>query len=270
MLSRQLSGTLEHTTPIEVDFLLYISAQKIKLDMIQHKIARKWTQFWMRFAGLSYLGRISTRLATMFAPPYYGRCGFSCLNPKGYFAPSATVHHNSVHFGKNVFIGDRVVIFQDKDGGVVEIGDRVHVYGEAFIQTGSGGSIKIGDDSHIHPRCQISAYKSSILIGDQVQIAPNCAFYPYNHATEPGKLIREQPFCSKGDIIVGDDVWMGFGVIVLDGVRIGKGAVIGAGSVVTHDIPDGGIAVGSPARVVKMRDEYPEKMQEINNQGQSN
>ena len=65
--------------------------------------------------------------------------------------------------------------------------------------------------------------------------------------------IQEQPLHTKGDIVVGDDAWLGFGVIVLDGVRIGKGAVVGAGSVVSDDIPDGSIAVGVPARVVKMR-----------------
>ncbi len=207
----------------------------------------------MRYAGLSHFGRTATRLATWFAPPYYGRCYLARLNPKGYIAPSAIVHHNSVHFGRNIFIGDRVVIYQDKDGGSVEFGERVHIYGETFIQSGSGGSLKIGDNSHIHPRCQISAYESSIFIGNEVQIAPNCAFYPYNHSIEPGKPIKEQALHSKGDIIVDDDAWLGFGVIVLDGVRIGKGAVIGAGSVVTQDIPDNAIACGNPARVVKMR-----------------
>ena len=154
----------------------------------------------MRYAGLSYLRRISTRMATIFAPPYYGRCYLAGLNPKGYFAPSAIVYHNKVHFGHNVFIGDRVIIFQDKDGGAVELGDRVHIYGETFIQTGSGGRFKIGNNSHIHPRCQISAYRSKINIGSEVQIAPNCAFYPYNHGVEPGDLIRNQPLFSKGDI----------------------------------------------------------------------
>jgi len=213
----------------------------------------------MRFAGLSHLGRISTRMATIFAPPYYGRCYLAGLNPKGYVSPSATIHHNSRRFGRNVFIGDRVTIFQDKDGGPVELGDRVHIYDESFIQTGSGGSFKIGDDSHIHPRCQISAYCSKVTIGCEVQIAPNCAFYPYNHSIEPGKIIRKQPLYSRGDIVVGDDAWLGYGVIVLDCVRIGNGAVVGAGSVVTEDIPDGGIAVGVPARVVKMRDGSPKK-----------
>ena len=221
--------------------------------MIPHRAKNFWQRFWMRYAGLSPLGRIATRLATWSAPPYYGRCYLARLNPKGYIAPNAIVHHNSFHFGPNIFIGDRVVIYQDKDGGSVEFGERVHIYGETFIQTGSGGSLKIGDHSHIHPRCQISAYKSNIYIGNEVQIAPNCAFYPYNHGIEPGKLIQVQPLQSKGDIVVGDGAWLGFGVIVSDGVRIGKGSVVGAGSVVTDDIPDGGIAVGVPARVVKMR-----------------
>jgi acetyltransferase-like isoleucine patch superfamily enzyme len=221
--------------------------------MVLQKAKYFWTRAWMRYAGLSHFGRISTRLATWFAPPYYGRCYLASFNPKGYIAPGAIVHHNSVHFGRNVFIGDRVVIFQDKDGGSVEFGDRVHIYGETFIQTGSGGSLKIGENSHIHPRCQFSAYKSNIYIGSEVQIAPNCAFYPYNHGIAAGKPIQEQPINSKGDIFIDDDAWLGFGVIVLNGVRIGKGAVVGAGSVVSDDIIDGGIAVGMPARVVKMR-----------------
>jgi acetyltransferase-like isoleucine patch superfamily enzyme len=61
---------------------------------------------------------------------------------------------------------------------------------------------------------------------------------------------------------VEDDAWLGYGVIVLDGVRIGKGAVVGAGAVVTHDIPEGAIAVGVPARVVKMRSDLVEKSEE--------
>jgi acetyltransferase-like isoleucine patch superfamily enzyme len=56
---------------------------------------------------------------------------------------------------------------------------------------------------------------------------------------------------------VDDDAWLGVGVIVLSGVRIGKGAVVGAGAVVTHDVPDGAVVAGVPARIVKMRIEPP-------------
>jgi acetyltransferase-like isoleucine patch superfamily enzyme len=230
--------------------------------MISFRVKDLWIHFWMHFAGLSPFGRIATRLATWLAPPYYGRCYLALLNQRGYIAPTATICHNNLRLSNNVFLGDRVVIYQDKDGGLVELGERVHIYGETFIQTGSGGSLKIGNNTHIHPRCQISAYKSSIYIGCDVQIAPNCAFYPYDHSFVPGKLIAEQPLQTKGGIIVDDDAWLGFGVIVLDGVRIGEGAVVGAGSVVTHDVPDGAIAVGVPARVVKMRTDLVETRRE--------
>ena len=62
---------------------------------------------------------------------------------------------------------------------------------------------------------------------------------------------------SRGGIHISDDAWIGVGVIVLDGVRIGKGAVIGAGSVVTRDVPDNTIVAGVPAKVIRMRNDMP-------------
>jgi acetyltransferase-like isoleucine patch superfamily enzyme len=92
-----------------------------------------------------------------------------------------------------------------------------------------------------------------IRIGDRVEIAARCAFFSYDHGMVAGQPIVDQPLTSKGEISIGDEAWLGYGVIVLSGVRIGKGAVIGAGSVVTHDVPDGAVATGVPARVIKMR-----------------
>ena len=83
--------------------------------------------------------------------------------------------------------------------------------------------------------------------------APNCSFFPYNHSVAPGVLIRKQPMYSNGDIIIEDGVWIGVGCVVLDNVTIGKGAVIGAGSVVTSDIPENAIAAGVPAIVKRYR-----------------
>jgi len=210
----------------------------------------------MQFAGLGYLGRIATWLATWFAPPYYERRRLARYNPKGYISPSATIHHRQLQLGTHVFVGDRVLIFQDRDGGSVEIGDDVRVHNDTCIQTGQGGSLKISTDTHIQPRCQFSAYKAPIQIGCRCQIAPNCAFYPYDHGVAVGELIKNQPLQTKGGITIDDDAWLGFGVIVLDGVRIGKGAVIGAGAVVTKDVPDGAIAAGVPARVISIRSNY--------------
>lgn len=216
-------------------------------------LARGWTRFWMHYAGLSGFGRIATRLATWFAPPHKARTYLAKLNPQGYIAPSATIYHSALRLGANVFIDDRVMIFQSQEGGSVELDDRVSILRDTILETGNGGSVTIGADTYIHPRCQLNAYVTSIQIGCDVQIAPNCAFYPHNHGMKLDELIKNQPLQTKGGILIEDDVWLGFGVIVLSGVRIGKGAVIGAGSVVTDDIPAGAIAVGVPARVVKMR-----------------
>ena len=65
--------------------------------------------------------------------------------------------------------------------------------------------------------------------------------------------MSQQSLITKGGIQIGDDVWLGYGTIVLDGVHIGKGAVVGAGSVVNQDVPAGTIAAGVPARVIKTR-----------------
>lgn len=215
--------------------------------------SKGWMWFWMRFSGRSFLGQMTTWFATWFAPPYYARCCLARYHPQGYIDPNAIIYHGDLQLGNNVFIGEYVTIFQDKEGGKVKLDHRVHLYGNLCIQTGEEGSLTIGADTHIQPRCQFSAYKAPIQIGCSVQIGSNCAFYSYNHGIAPGKLIKEQPLETKGGITIEDDVWLGFGVIVLDGVRIGRGAVIGAGSVVTHNIPAGAIAVGIPARVVKMR-----------------
>ena len=225
------------------------------LDMIKRQIIRNWAKFWMQYAGLHAPGRLATRLATWFAPPYKARTYLARFNSRGYISPNASIHHNKLHLDDNVFIGDNVVVYQAKNGDSVRLGGGVHIHRDSIIETGHGGSLTIGADTHIQPRCQFSAYKGHIHIGNSVQIAPNCAFYPYDHSFDLGQLIKSQSLKSKGGIIIKDDVWLGVGVIVLDGVTIGKGAVIGAGSVVTKDVPEGAIAFGAPARVVKYRRE---------------
>lgn len=213
----------------------------------------------MRFAGLNTTGRVATRLATWFALPHKASIYLAYLNPRGYVAPSAVIHHSGLRWGKNILIGDRVIIYQANDGGPVEIGDYACILRDTALETGYGGYITIGATTWIHPRCQLNAYVAPIEIGTGVDVAPNCAFYSYDHGFAPDKTIREQTLQSKGGIIIGDHSWLGVGVTVLSGVRIGKGSVIGAGSVVTSDIPDGAIAVGRPARVIKMRSELAEK-----------
>ena len=112
---------------------------------------------------------------------------------------------------------------------------------------------------HIGSRCKINRkcafYTSyyhrdvSITIGDHVQIAPEVSFFAASH--DYTKLNRPDTAAS---IDIGDEAWIGARSVILPGTKIGKGAVIGAGSIVTRDIPEWSIAVGSPARVVKKRE----------------
>ncbi len=88
-----------------------------------------------------------------------------------------------------------------------------------------------------------------ITIGDDVQIGPNVQLLAATHPLDP--QLRKQKWESGEPITIGDNTWLGGGVIVCPGVTIGANAVIGAGSVVTRDIPPGVLAVGSPARVLR-------------------
>ena len=223
---------------------------------VYRKLTMLWTRFWMRFAGLHGFGRVATRLAVWFAPPHKARVYLARMNPHGYIAASVTIYHDNLRLAANVFIGEDVLIFQAQPGaGPVDVGDRVHIHRDVIIEVGREGSLTIGSDTHVQPRCQFTAYQGPIRIGCGVQIAPYCAFYSYDHSYESNRLVRNQPLVSKGGIVIEDDAWLGVGVTVLDGVRIGKGTVVGAGAVVTHDLPDGAIAAGVPARVIKMRDD---------------
>jgi acetyltransferase-like isoleucine patch superfamily enzyme len=219
------------------------------------RFKQRWARFWMQFSGIGAAGRWSTRLASIGAPPYKGRKYLAKLSPRGYISPNANIYHTNLDLGQNIFIGERVEIYQSGRAGQVKIGDGTHIHRDCIIETGEGGNLIIGAHTHIQPRCQFSAYLGSIHIGDEVQIAPNCAFYPYDHDTKPGQLIRQQPVKSRGDIVLGNDVWLGTGAIILQNVEIGDGAVIGAGSVVTHDIPKLAVACGVPAKVISHRNE---------------
>ncbi len=216
------------------------------------KLERHWPRFWMRVAGLPYCRRVATGLALWWAPPYFERHHLANLNPRGFISTHATLWGSAIQLGAHIFIDDRVLIYQESEGGPVTLGNRVRVQEDTQIVTGAGGSVTIGVDTHVHRGCQLSAYKEAIRIGERVEIAARCAFYPFDHGVEAGSPIAEQPLTSKGPIVIEDEAWLGYGVIVLSGVRIGKGAVVGAGSVVTRDVPDGAVAAGVPAKVIKM------------------
>jgi maltose O-acetyltransferase len=95
----------------------------------------------------------------------------------------------------------------------------------------------------------ISLDVATVTIGDDVQLGPNVQLLTATHPLEPGP--RRAKWEAAEPIVIGDNVWLGGGVIVCPGVRIGADTVVGAGAVVVRDLPAGVVAVGSPARVVR-------------------
>lgn len=114
-----------------------------------------------------------------------------------------------------------------------------------------GHGIRLGEDVFIN-------YGATFLdggivsIGDRVKIGPNCQFYTPMHPLDYAE--RRQPVEWDEPISIGDDTWLGGGVIVCPGVHIGQRCIIGAGSVVVHDIPDDCMAAGNPAKVKRRLD----------------
>lgn len=129
---------------------------------------------------------------------------------------------------------------------VKQIGTHVHF--EPNFRCEFGFNICIGNNFFANFDC-IMLDGNTITIGDNVLLAPRVGLYTANHALDPQE--RVMGGCYARPIRIEDNVWVGGGVQVLGGVTIGRNAVIGAGSVVTKDIPDNVIAAGVPCRVIR-------------------
>jgi acetyltransferase-like isoleucine patch superfamily enzyme len=114
-----------------------------------------------------------------------------------------------------------------------------------------GIKLKIGYGSYLNRRTFVDAIES-VEIGQFVAIGPDCYITDHDHGVDPTRAPLDQEMVAKRTYI-GDRAWLGAKVIVLKGVTIGQHAIVGAGSVVTRDIPPYAVAVGIPARVVRTR-----------------
>jgi len=135
---------------------------------------------------------------------------------------------------------------------ILKIGDNCTIQNYAFFQlTRPEPKVYIGDNSVIGRHCMITA-KNLIRIGSNVLMGAYVQVIDHNHSMAAGLLIREQQ-AEIGEVIIGDDVWIGAGAKILANTHIGDGAIIGTNAVVTEDIPPNAIAVGVPARVIRYR-----------------
>ena len=119
-----------------------------------------------------------------------------------------------------------------------------------------GSHIEVGKNFFANYNCTIIDV-AKVKIGDNCQMAPNVAIYTAGHPLHP--VARNSMYEYGISITIGDNVWIGGNTVIMPGVHIGSNTVIGAGSVVTKDIPDWSVAVGNPCRVIKKITEEDKK-----------
>lgn len=114
--------------------------------------------------------------------------------------------------------------------------------------------LTIGDGTYIGESNNIRAAGGSISIGNNCLISQQVSIIATDHGINKDQLMKSQKWVKKGDIVIGDDVWIGCSSQILSGVTIGNGAVIAAGSLVNKDVEPYSIVAGIPAKFIKYRD----------------
>ncbi|MEM7591420.1 MAG: sugar O-acetyltransferase [Cyanobacteria bacterium P01_A01_bin.83] len=140
-------------------------------------------------------------------------------------------------------VSNRIWILRDLFG---EIGDNFTVKPPFYCDYGC--HIFAGDNLYINYDCTIIDC-NIVHLGNNVLLAPKVQIYTAYHPTDPEVRLTGKELADP--VTIGDNVWLGGGVIVCPGVTIGNNVTIGAGSVVTKNIPDNVVAAGNPCRVIK-------------------
>ncbi len=193
-------------------------------------------------------GALGLVLRKLLYPLLLGSCGRNVV-----FGQNVVLRHpHKIRIGNDVVIDDNCLVdAKGESNRGIRIGDGVFV-GRNTILSCKNGDIEIADGANLGFNCEVFS-ASRVVIGKRVLMAAYCYVIGGDHDfSDPTKSVLEQARTSAG-VTVGDGVWMGAGVKILDGVTIGDGAVIGAAAVVKDDVPASAIAVGIPARVVSSR-----------------
>lgn len=152
----------------------------------------------------------------------------------------------SYHLSDRFFPSSSINILR----GLVKIGKKCKVEANTAISA-VDGSILLGNGCAIGRNCRIAAHES-IKIGNDVMIGPNVVILDHDHKIENGLIKKKEYATAK--IVIEDGVWIGANCILLKGVTIGRGAVVAAGTVVTHDCPAGSLMIQKKnTELIKMK-----------------
>ncbi len=172
-------------------------------------------------------------------------------------APPRRSSHGSGRFdraqfariGRNVVIEDGVLVFHPE---TVELGDGVYVGHQTILKGYFRGHMVIGDGTWIGQQCFFHS-AGGLTIGRNVGIGPGVKIITSLHAEEGVSIPILHSRLEFSPVVVEDDADLGVGSVILPGVRVGRGAQVGAGAVVADDVPAYAVAAGVPARVIRMR-----------------
>jgi acetyltransferase-like isoleucine patch superfamily enzyme len=132
-------------------------------------------------------------------------------------------------------------------GGTIRLGKACRIHRGALLLP-HGGSIVVGSHTSINPYAVVYG-QGGVTIGEGVRIAAHAVIIPANHGFAPDEMIHRQPETRKG-IVIEDDVWIGTGARILDGVTVAHGSIVAAGAVLTRSTEAFGIYGGVPARKI--------------------
>lgn len=240
---------------------VYASIQK---DLVGRKVSLR-SKYAEIFVGRRGLGAFLAYELLTFVSGLPGALGYALrkslfrrllksVGPGCVFGRNVTIRHpKKIVVGANTFVDDNAVLDAkgEENEGIV-IGANAYV-GRNAILSCKEGSIYVGDYGNISSNCQLLS-ETEIRLGNYTFLAGNCYLVAGgNHGFDDLETpIMFQPSAAKGGIRVEENCWLGAGVIVLDGVTIGKGSIVGAGSVVPASLPEFSFARG--ARMLKIED----------------
>jgi acetyltransferase-like isoleucine patch superfamily enzyme len=224
------------------------------------------TSNWQDFIANSRITRLHevmlTTLLGNMPKFFFGNSFRSLLYPQifAHFGRTVDIETDVKFYSTaNIEIGDQVKIGSGvRLNALGEKNNRISIGAGSTLERGvdlgtlENSAIEIGENTYIGLYTCITGY-GNIKIGKKCLIAAHCGIYGNGHIfRDSHRPIADQEVTKKG-ITIEDDCWLGHGVTVIDGVSIGRGSVIGAGSVVNKNIPPYSVAVGVPARVISQR-----------------
>ena len=176
--------------------------------------------------------------------------GLGRFGKNTYVSPLARLEHpGKVRLGDHVVLERRARLVANGPQAEIHVGDATTVYPYALLKC-QGGQIRIGRFCAVHDYAVVYGY-GGVTIGDDVHIAAHTVIVASDHDYALLGTDRFSREMSGKGVHIEDSVWIGVNAVILDGVRIGTGSVVGAGAVVSRDIPPHSLALGVPAAVVK-------------------